>query len=110
MVFFDQAPRAAPSLRYKRPRRPLANGGRAARVLCPDDGSARREGVGRRAGGLRPRRGRAGSRAGGAAPFGLQGQLAASIPRLLLVVAVNTWSVQAPGPTDGPSGTALSFG
>jgi hypothetical protein len=42
--------------------------------------------------------------------FGRAGQLAAGIPRLLPVVAVNSWNVQTPEPTDGPSGTQLSFG
>jgi hypothetical protein len=43
-------------------------------------------------------------------PLGRAGQLVFSIPRLLPVVAVNSWSVQSSAPNDAPVGTWLSFG
>jgi hypothetical protein len=45
-----------------------------------------------------------------ASPFGHTGQLVFSIPRLLPLVAVNSWSVSSTAPTDATTGTWLSFG
>ena len=43
-------------------------------------------------------------------PFGRAGQLVFSIPRLLPVVAVNSWSVKSPVANDAPTGTWVSLG
>jgi hypothetical protein len=43
-------------------------------------------------------------------PFGRTGQLVFSIPRLLPLVAVNSWSVQSSAANDAPTGTWVSFG
>jgi len=43
-------------------------------------------------------------------PFGRAGQLVFSIPRLLPLVAVNSWSVQSSAANDAPVGTWVSFG
>src|SRR5580700_1242605 len=45
-----------------------------------------------------------------ASPFGRTGQLVFSIPRLLPVVAVNSWNVQSTAVNDAPTGTWISFG
>jgi hypothetical protein len=44
------------------------------------------------------------------APFGGAGQLILSVPRLLPVVAVNSWNVRSPAANDVPTGTWVSFG
>jgi len=43
-------------------------------------------------------------------PFGKAGQLVFSIPRLLPLVAVNSWNVQSTAPNDATTGTWISFG
>jgi len=43
-------------------------------------------------------------------PFGRTGQLVFSIPRLLPVVAVNSWSVRSTAANDAPTGTWVSLG
>jgi hypothetical protein len=43
-------------------------------------------------------------------PLGRAGQLVLSIPRLLPLVEVNSWSVRSSSPTDATTGTWLSFG
>ncbi len=43
-------------------------------------------------------------------PFGRTGQLVFSIPRLLPLVAVNSWSVHSAAANDAPTGTWVSFG
>jgi len=44
------------------------------------------------------------------APFGRAGQLVFSIPRLLPLVAVNSWSVQSTAANDAPTGTWVALG
>jgi hypothetical protein len=43
-------------------------------------------------------------------PFGHAGQLVLGIPRLLPLVAVNSWNVQSTAANDAPTGTWVSFG
>ena len=43
-------------------------------------------------------------------PFGRAGQLVFSIPRLLPLVAVNSWNVGSTAANDAPTGTWVSFG
>jgi len=43
-------------------------------------------------------------------PFGRAGQLVFGIPRLLPLVAVNSWSVSSSAANDAPAGTWVSFG
>jgi hypothetical protein len=43
-------------------------------------------------------------------PFGRAGQLVLGIPRLLPLVAVNSWNVQSTAANDAPTGTWVSFG
>lgn len=43
-------------------------------------------------------------------PFGRPGQIVASVPRLIPLVALDSSTVHTSAPNDGPSGTSLTFG